>query len=625
MHRRHRKHAIALGLLLGLVLSWPSAQLALGQQGAVSFSVIDTDADGTITREEWANVGALDGVEDIAFEDLDVDDVAGISLAEFEYVFGTQKQTTTAVELLAPEASPLQDVPHFTDLDKNRDRILTTDEWSSFNVGFEAVDRDQSTTIDPSEYDVYALFQRTPPLFDEVDLNLNGQIGIDEWHLFEYPFEQVDQNSDGEVSRNEYEGFLSLFQVTKVIPAIELDVLPEHLERLVNKAGYLRHGKNYAELEPVLLKLVKALPDKLAYQYRLAGCYLELNRPEDARKVYQEIEARDHGNIIAKLAIARLQMGELAGLEAGPQRDERLQQIKTSLEETARDGGAVLEAVNHFSEFAELREDYPFLVRVIRAPQAYQVRPESRDPFRVVQESTPNPEAIDLQNPPEPEGLAADAQAELLAELEALLGELRARARANDFEGVDDVWKQIRTITAQASLFTDEELRDRLVALQQETIDLAPFVRSMLLTSFKESGDKMVAAMDTNYANQEYNRVFTIWEALQKHVEIMVSEGSDFHPAANDLLTAGSKIHADAQTMDEAGRIGLEVTAVVIGSALSRAVINNHVLKPGDPAKSPEGTIIPQLRVVRITKEKVTFTYRGLSFERKTPKRNHGY
>jgi Ca2+-binding EF-hand superfamily protein len=110
---------------------------------------------------------------------------------------------------LAGLASAQTDVrdQRFTQRDDNRDGYLTLSEYGGHPGNFRALDRDGDNRLSRSEFvwrrgaggPVIAL----PDEFAYLDLDSDGWLTRAEWYGQDQPFERVDRNRDGRISRDE--------------------------------------------------------------------------------------------------------------------------------------------------------------------------------------------------------------------------------------------------------------------------------------------------------------------------------------------------------------------------------------------------------------------------------------
>lgn len=142
------------------------------------FRVLDHNRDGRLSRSEWHAGGEL-------FARIDRNRDNFLSVAEFTGDVDDDRED------------------RFDDLDVNRDRRLTRDEWHGSAVVFDALDANRDgalTRVEAIGTDVGGSDE-----FRSVDVNGDGLIGRDEWHWNAAAFDRLDANRDARLSRQEFE------------------------------------------------------------------------------------------------------------------------------------------------------------------------------------------------------------------------------------------------------------------------------------------------------------------------------------------------------------------------------------------------------------------------------------
>jgi Ca2+-binding EF-hand superfamily protein len=112
----------------------------------------------------------------------------------------------------------------FTSMDRNRDGVITRDEWRGSERSFEVHDWNRDGVLSGDELRPGALRQQqwpddpadatadselsewTPERFDNLDHNRDGRLTPDEWHFDTELFRRVDRDRDGSISRREFLG-----------------------------------------------------------------------------------------------------------------------------------------------------------------------------------------------------------------------------------------------------------------------------------------------------------------------------------------------------------------------------------------------------------------------------------
>ena len=160
---------------------------------------MDTNNDGVITRAEWRG-------SDRAFQNQDWNGDGRLSGPEVA-VGGRRTQNFEEADH-APnrfERYVSWTQAGFNNLDHNRDRRITSNEWHFDLETFRRVDRDRDGAIDQAEFlgkddDV------RDTSFDDLDWNNNGRVERTEWTGSAAVFNSLDRNRDGVLSRFEVVG-----------------------------------------------------------------------------------------------------------------------------------------------------------------------------------------------------------------------------------------------------------------------------------------------------------------------------------------------------------------------------------------------------------------------------------
>lgn len=155
------------------------------QQEQMRFKAMDRDGDGVITRSEWRG-----NLQSFRQHDKNNDGV----LSGDEVWVGDANA----------EAQGLPAV--FARADRNNDRLLSRDEWYGDLQTFERVDRNDDGRISLPEFlgeDVEGTTGLEQP-FNELDRNRNGVITLNEWTAGRAAFRELDADNDGVITRTEY-------------------------------------------------------------------------------------------------------------------------------------------------------------------------------------------------------------------------------------------------------------------------------------------------------------------------------------------------------------------------------------------------------------------------------------
>ena len=146
-----------------------------------NFANLDHNRDGRLSRSEWHASRAL-------FTRVDADRDGFISRAEF----------------LGDAAVDQDREDRFGDLDVNRDRRVTQDEWHGSRAVFDALDGNHDGVLTRQEAEGSG-WTGDRDEFGSVDVNRDGAITPDEWHWNQAGFRLLDTNRDNRLTRREFE------------------------------------------------------------------------------------------------------------------------------------------------------------------------------------------------------------------------------------------------------------------------------------------------------------------------------------------------------------------------------------------------------------------------------------
>ena len=94
----------------------------------------------------------------------------------------------------------------FTNLDHNRDRRISANEWHFDLETFRRVDRNRDGSLSQSEFIGGDIDDARDASFDDLDWNNNGRVERSEWNGSDSVFTSLDRNRDGVLSRFEVVG-----------------------------------------------------------------------------------------------------------------------------------------------------------------------------------------------------------------------------------------------------------------------------------------------------------------------------------------------------------------------------------------------------------------------------------
>ena len=180
-------------------LAPPEAGAQPPRPARMRFEVMDRDKDGAISREEWQGSPRSFQVHDWNGDQ---------QLSGQEVAIGAQRNTSWEEADHAPgrvERFVSWTAAGFANLDHNRDRRITANEWHYDVETFRRVDRNGDGALDQPEFlggDVEWDDDRGDS-FDDLDANNNGRVERNEWHGSAGAFNALDRNGDGVLSRFE--------------------------------------------------------------------------------------------------------------------------------------------------------------------------------------------------------------------------------------------------------------------------------------------------------------------------------------------------------------------------------------------------------------------------------------
>lgn len=457
------------------------------------------------------------------------------------------------------------------------------------------------------------------PRFEDVDVDGDGRLTRPEWEIFDAPFDTFDRDGSGGIDPAEYEVYLDQKRSTieSVAPPPEL---PYELQALEEEAEHEFKAGNFQKATAMYARLAERAEHIPEFRYRLAECYFETGKLEQAREIYEKVLAAEPDNIVALLAMARVESRTAGGERDVARKDQILQRVRGRLVHAARLGANVLWAIDNYQELKLFRDDIKLQIDIVKAPAEVTLGEVVRDPFRNPLPRKTAPGAV-ATGPGEPASTPADAftlqrQRELVQRLNALVDRLKEHIANEDFEAIATVWLEIEDLIRHESSIRDLEVAGLFEKLKEEAQRQKPVVRSLLLRGLFAQGERMLAEMQEAVAQQRFSRVFDLWERLRQHAERMVQTDPSFAQAAEDLKARGRMIEHNARVLEEIGRFAIGVTATVVGGGVAKAIVNNRIVGEGDIVYDTRGNPIGDLRVVTIKRGKVRFSYKGLEFER---------
>ena len=183
------------------VMTVPVTLGAQRGQAPMRFAAMDTNRDGIIQRTEWRG-------NDRAFANQDWNGDGQLSGAEVRP--GANRNANIEEADHVPnryERFVSWTQAGFNNLDHNRDRRISSNEWHYDVETFRRVDRNRDGSLDQTEFlggeDVDDARDAS---FDDLDWNNNGRVERSEWSGSDAVFANLDRNRDGVLSRFEVVG-----------------------------------------------------------------------------------------------------------------------------------------------------------------------------------------------------------------------------------------------------------------------------------------------------------------------------------------------------------------------------------------------------------------------------------
>lgn len=190
--------------LTSLAVAWAIATVTaptiVDAQARMRFEAMDQNRDGIISREEWRG-------SDRSFDNHDWNGDGQLSGDEVR--FGVQRNTNWEQADHAPnrfERNISWTTSGFNNLDHDRDRRITSDEWHFDRETFRRVDRNRDGALDQSEFLGADRDDDRGDNFDDLDMNNNGRVERSEWHGSDAVFDELDSNNDNVLTRFEVVG-----------------------------------------------------------------------------------------------------------------------------------------------------------------------------------------------------------------------------------------------------------------------------------------------------------------------------------------------------------------------------------------------------------------------------------
>ncbi len=164
------------------------------------FESMDQNRDGAISRDEWRG-------SDRAFQNQDWNGDGQLSGNEVR--IGARRDGNFEEADHLPnryERYVSWTTAGFNNLDHNRDRRISANEWHFDLETFRRVDRNRDGSLSQSEFLGGEIDDARDASFDDLDWNNNGRVERSEWNGSDSVFTSLDRNRDGVLSRFEVVG-----------------------------------------------------------------------------------------------------------------------------------------------------------------------------------------------------------------------------------------------------------------------------------------------------------------------------------------------------------------------------------------------------------------------------------
>ena len=186
-------------LALGVLALAPATGEAQPPRPRMRFQGMDQNGDGAISQQEWQGSARSFQVHDWNGDGrLDGQEVAigGQRNSSWEEADHTPNRVERFVSWTQAG---------FTNLDHNRDRRITPNEWHYDLETFRRVDRNRDGALNQTEFlgEGDEFDDDRGDSFDDLDVNNNGRVERTEWHGGAAAFNALDRNRDGVLSRFE--------------------------------------------------------------------------------------------------------------------------------------------------------------------------------------------------------------------------------------------------------------------------------------------------------------------------------------------------------------------------------------------------------------------------------------
>lgn len=187
-------HGIGPDVLAAAQTSSPS------RQARMRFEAMDRDNDGAISREEWRGSDRSFEVHDWNGDGRLAGNEVRLGLLQSDELAEADHDPSRAERYLSWTETG------FNNLDHDRDRRITSNEWHFDQETFLRADRNRDGVLSRTEFLGGDMDDDRGDRFDDLDDDGDNRIERGEWHASDDAFEWLDRNGDGVLSRVEVTG-----------------------------------------------------------------------------------------------------------------------------------------------------------------------------------------------------------------------------------------------------------------------------------------------------------------------------------------------------------------------------------------------------------------------------------